>query len=73
MLVRSSDESLKLFDSWCVDLLRPSLARLGMEPGGGEGHLDSMLRALVVGNLIGCGHEETVKAAAEKQVPNNIA
>ncbi|EDO44762.1 predicted protein [Nematostella vectensis] len=56
-------DSLKRF---CLKLYEPIFTKLGWDAKPGEGHLDALLRGLVIGRLGKYGHEATVAEAKRR-------
>lgn len=54
------------FKAFCIELYQPIGNKLGWDPVEGEGHLDALLRGLVIGRLGTYGHEATVAEARKR-------
>eukprot|EP01027_Heterolobosea_sp_BB2_P027304 GEZU01042623.1.p1 GENE.GEZU01042623.1~~GEZU01042623.1.p1 ORF type:complete len:482 (+),score=192.53 GEZU01042623.1:249-1694(+) len=70
-LVSTDPEIAPKFEKFAQNLFAKKGAELGWEPatsseGAGESHLTSMLRALMVRNLVKYNHPETAQAAVER-------
>lgn len=59
-LLWNNDDAHEQFKKFSLKLFKKISDRLGWVPATDEGHLDSMLRSLVIGRMGKCGCEETL-------------
>nr|CAB3264421.1 puromycin-sensitive aminopeptidase-like [Phallusia mammillata] len=62
-LLWNDDQTHENFKKFTRKLFQRIADNLGWDPKDGEGHLDSMLRSLVIGKMGGCGCDKTVSEA----------
>merc|ERR1711881_14360 len=49
------------FKKFTLNLFKPTADAIGWDPKEGEGHLDGLLRSLVIGRMGSCGDEATIE------------
>ncbi|XP_032800594.1 puromycin-sensitive aminopeptidase isoform X1 [Petromyzon marinus] len=62
----SNTDFYQVFQDFTIDIFAPLGQRIGWDPKPGEGHLDTLLRSLVLGKLGKAGHGPTVEEARRR-------
>lgn len=66
ILLWCDDEAHKSFRKYILKLFKPTYDSLGWDPREGEGHLDEMLRTLVISRCGSFGNEDTINEARKR-------
>merc|ERR1712136_121162 len=65
-LLWADEASHGRFKKFTLDLFKPTADAVGWDPKEGEGHLDGLLRSLVIGRMGSCGDQATIDEARKR-------